>query len=167
MLPPCVFATFSLFDFPCLTQPLQCLDFFSWGQLLHEEMWAWENVGFGRLLSVWMVRMPSGEPSFLSCRSSFSPWSVTLTVCSFSLGTGWLLFSSHAQGLCVGLAHVGSKGKSRSVAWDFRVQEPFHAQGLCVSFLTNCGRAFVFLYVLRFSANCTHAQTLWGIFPML
>ena len=33
-------------------QPIQCLDFVNWGQLLHEEMWAWENVGFGRLLSV-------------------------------------------------------------------------------------------------------------------
>ena len=49
---PCV-ATFVLFaTFPCLIQPLQCLDFVSWGQLLHEETWAWENVGFGRMLSV-------------------------------------------------------------------------------------------------------------------
>ena len=29
----------------CLTQPLQCLDFVSWGHLLHEETWAWKNVG--------------------------------------------------------------------------------------------------------------------------
>ena len=42
---------------------------------------------------------------------------------------------SHAQGLHIGLAHAGSKGKSRSIAWDFWVQEPFHAQGLCVSSL--------------------------------
>ena len=38
-----------------------------------------EKHGFGRLLSVWTVRMPSGEPLFLSRRSSFSPWSVALT----------------------------------------------------------------------------------------
>ena len=40
---------------------------------MHEETWSWENLGFGRLLSVWTVRMPNGEPSFLSHRSSFSP----------------------------------------------------------------------------------------------
>ena len=42
------------------------LIFVSWGQLLHEEMWAWGGVDFGRMLSVQMVHMPSGEPSFLS-----------------------------------------------------------------------------------------------------
>ena len=61
VLPPCcVYAIF-----PC--QPLQCLDFVSWGQLLHEETWAWGGVDFGRLLSIQTVHMPSGEPSFLSC----------------------------------------------------------------------------------------------------
>ena len=60
-----------LVDLPCLTQPiqpLQCLELVSWGQLLHEETWAWESVDFGRLLLVRMVCMPSGEPSFFfSC----------------------------------------------------------------------------------------------------
>ena len=37
-----------------------------WGQLLHDETWAWGGVDFGKLLSVQTVRMPSGEPSFLS-----------------------------------------------------------------------------------------------------
>ena len=44
VLPPCLFCHIS-----CLTQPLQpiqCLEFVSWGQLLHEETWAWEGASF-------------------------------------------------------------------------------------------------------------------------
>ena len=100
------FATFVVCHLSCLTQPLQplqplqCLDFVSWGQLLHEETWAWKNVGFGRLLSVWMVRMPRGDPSFFSRWSSFSPCLVALTSGLFLLTQSCGLFFLTQRSVC-------------------------------------------------------------------
>ena len=96
VLPPCFVSPSSLVNL------FNVLIFVSWGQLLHEEMWAWENVGFGGLLSVWTVRMPSGEPSFLSHWSSFSPGGlVSLTSSLFSPHAELWSVIPHAEGMSV------------------------------------------------------------------
>ena len=114
---PC-FITFVVCHLSCLTQPLQplqCLDFVSWGQLLHEETWAWKNVGLAGCCQFGQYACPA-ENSRFPHAGLHSPHGRLLSrLVSSSSRAGWDCASCSSSLTGRGSSLVGVR--SKKVEW--------------------------------------------------